>query len=87
MEYITTTGLRTQSPQLVDTLRKGGTVSLVHRSKIVGVIRPAQDKPKKFDVSKFKKLIQDLNLPKTTYVERERIYRKHLMKKYGKNIS
>lgn len=87
MQYITTTNLRTQSPQLIEALKKGGTVSLIHRSKIVAVIKPADNKLKKFDVSKFKKHIEDLNLPKTTYAKREKIYRKHLMEKYGKNIS
>lgn len=89
MEYITTTGLRTQSPQLVDTLRKGGIVSLIHRSKIVGVIKP-QREPKPFtktDIKLLKKLAEDLNLPKTSYKQRERIYRRHLMKKYGKGLS
>lgn len=39
------------------------------------------------DISILKVLIKDLNLPKTSYKEREKRYRKHLIDKYGKNIS
>lgn len=86
MNYISTTELRTKSSELIHSLQKGMEVSLIHRSKIVGVIKPAQ-KSKKFDVKAFKKAIKGLNLPKTTYAEREKLYRKHLMEKYGKGIS
>ena len=87
MEYISTTGLRTKSAQLVQSLKKGTRVSLIHRSKVIGVIEPATDQLKKFDAEKFKKLVKKLNLPKTTYAQREKIYRAHLMKKYGKGLS
>lgn len=87
MNYITTTNLRTQSSQLIKTLKQGGTVSLIHHSKIVGVIKPAQPSPKPFNAKAFKRLTASLNLPKTTYAKREKIYRKHLMEKYGKSIS
>lgn len=86
MDYITTTNLRTQSSKLVETLKKGGVVSLVHRSKVVGVIKPQKD-PKPFNAKEFKKLAEELNLPKTTYAEREKIYRKRMMEKYGKGLS
>lgn len=86
MDSITTTHLRTQSSDLVDTLKKGGVVSLIHRSKIIGIIKPKKE-AKPFNAKEFKKLVKDLNLPKTTYAEREKIYRKHLMDKYGKNLS
>lgn len=86
MQYITTTELRTKSSQLVATLKKGGSVSLIHRSKVIGKIQPEQE-VKPFDAKKFKKLVDSLNLPKTTYAEREKIYRKHLMEKYGKGLS
>ena len=87
MDYITTTNLRTQSSKLVNELKKGNSVSLIHRSKIVGVIKPAYPEGKPFSVEKFKKLVERLNLPKTTYKEREKIYRAHLEKKYGKGLS
>lgn len=87
MNYITTTDLRTKSSQLVSDLKKGTKVSLIHRSKIVGIIEPVVKSPKPFDAAKFKLLVKGLNLPHTTYDQREKIYRAHLMKKYGKGIS
>ena len=87
MNYITTTKLRTQSSQLVNSLKKGDSVSLIHRSKVVGVIQPAQEMTKSFDVEKFDRLITDINLPKTTITQRKTRYQSHLFKKYGQNIS
>lgn len=89
MNYITTTGLRTQSSKLVKSLSEGQTVSLLHRSKIIGEIKPKKEmKPlTKDDIKQLKKLAEDLNLPKTSYKQREKIYRKHLMEKYGKDLS
>ncbi len=90
MNFITTTDLRTKSSDLINSLRNGRSVSLIHRSKIVGIIKPARDEPKaltKSDINKLKELALKLNLPKTSYKEREKIYRKHLMNKYGKDIS
>ena len=87
MEYITTTHLRTKSSQLIQSLKKGTRVSLIHRSKVVGIIEPVTNPPKRFDADKFKQLVKSLNLPKTTYAQREKIYRAHLMKKYGKGLS
>ena len=86
MNYITTTDLRTKSSRLINSLLSGMETSLIHRSKIVGVIKPSSTS-KKFDVEAFKNAIKDLHLPKTTPDEREKIYRMHLMKKYGKNLS
>lgn len=87
MDYLTTTNLRTQSSKLVEALKKGGTISLIHRSKIIGVIKPAVSEGKPFNAEKLQKLAQGLNLPKTPYEKREKIYRAHLEKKYGKGIS
>jgi hypothetical protein len=87
MDYITTTNLRTKSTELIDTLKKGGKVTLIHRSKVVGIIKPAIPEGKPFDVEKLKKLTKRLNLPKTSYEEREKRYRAHSEKKYGKGVS
>ena len=87
MQTITTTELRTQSPKLVNSLRLGKTVSLIHRSKIIGTISPAEPQPKVFDAKKFLKIIKDLPMVKTSTEEREKAYRKHLEKKYGKYLS
>lgn len=88
MNYITTSDLRTKSVELVNSLKEGKSVSLIHRSRIIGRIVPDDaEPPKVFNAAKFKKLVEKLNLPKTTYAQREKIYRAHLMKKYGKGLS
>ncbi len=86
MQYITFTELRTKSSQLKDTLKQGISVTLIHRSRVIGKIYPEQE-VKPFDAKKFKRLVKGLNLPKTTYAEREKIYKKHLMEKYGQGLS
>ncbi|MEK7558893.1 MAG: hypothetical protein AAB521_01140 [Patescibacteria group bacterium] len=90
MNYITTTDLRTKSSQLVASLQSGMEISLIHRSKIVGVIKPVQKSAKPLTqegINDLTKLARKLNLPKISYKEREKIYRKHLMEKYGKSLS
>lgn len=89
MNYITTTQLRTKTTDLVSELKKGKKVSLIHRSRVVGEIRPKMEAKTltKKDISELKKLAVQLNLPKTSYRERERRYRKHLMEKYGQHLS
>lgn len=87
MQNMTTTDLRTKSSELIKTLKNGGSVDLIHHSKVVGEIRPKpENKVKVFNAKAFKKAVARLNLRKTTYEERDRIYRKHLMEKYGKNL-
>ena len=88
MNYITTTQLRTQSSDLIANLKAGRSIGLIHRSKIVATISPTTDNPPKlFNAKRFGKLVDELNLPKTTYAEREKRYRKHLMEKYGQGLS
>lgn len=89
MNFITTTQLRTQSSDLVEILKQGGSVSLIHRSKVIGEIKPKYEaKPiTNEDIQELKKLAEEFNLPKTSYKDRERRYRKHLTEKYGKSIS
>lgn len=87
MNIITSTELRTEVPRVIETLLHGGVINLVHRSKIVGEIRPKKQEVKPFNAKQFLKLAKKLNLPKLSYEERERRYREHLMKKYGKGIS
>ena len=85
---MTTTDLRTKSSDLVNSLKKGATISLIHRSRVIGEIRPKTEaKPfTKEDIMKLRKIVADLNLPKTSYKKREEIYRKHMMDKYGKYL-
>lgn len=87
MQVITTTELRTKSKELVKTLENGGSVELIHRSKVVGEIKPKIPDPKPFDPDRVAEIAKKLNLPKLSYKERERRYRAHLMKKYGKGLS
>lgn len=87
MQYITTTQLRTKSKELVKVLQEGRSMDLIHRSKVIGEIKPKIYDPKPFDPDQFLKIVKKLNLPKLSYKERERRYRAHLMKKYGKGIS
>lgn len=87
MDYITTTQLRTKTKQLVNSLKNGNSVDLVHRSKVVGEIKPKMYDPKPFDPEKFLKIVEKLNLPKLTRRQREERYRKAMMEKHGKGIS
>ena len=89
MNYISTTNLRIQSRKLIQALKRGESVSLIYRSKVVAEIRPKKEsKPlTRADIKKLRQLAEALNLPKTTYKERERRYRKHLTEKYGKGLS
>lgn len=89
MNYITTTQLRTKSSELVNSLSKGNSVSLVHRSRIIGEIRPKKETKSltKKDINELKKLAAELKLPKTSYRQRDAKYRKRLIRKYGQDLS
>lgn len=92
MHTITTTQLRTQAPSLLNKLKKGQSVALIHRSQIVAEIHPKRlpiDTPNKTisDSKAFAKRMEALSIGKqTTYNEREKIYRQHLEEKYSKPI-
>lgn len=86
MNYLTTTQLRTKSSDLVDILLAGESVELIHRSKIIGEIRPKKSEVKLFNAKRVLELAKKMNLPKLSYQERERRYRRHLEKKYGQNL-
>lgn len=89
MQYITTTNLRTKSSKLVEALKRGSSVNLIHRSRVIGEIKPKHE-PRALtekDIQDLEKLAEQLNLPKLSYKERERRYRKYLMEKYGKGLS
>lgn len=83
MQYITTTDLRIKSKELVKTLQQGHSVSLVHRSKIVGEIKPKIDDPKPFDAKKFLKIVEKLNFPKLSSKQIDARYRAAMTKKHG----
>lgn len=87
MNTITATELRTKTPELVETLLAGYPVDLVHRSRIIGRIEPDDQEVKVFNAKRMEKIVRELNLPKLSDKEIERRYRKHIMEKYGKNLS
>lgn len=84
MQYLTTTDLRTKSSKLVALLKRNSTITLIHRSKIVGVVKPAEITYKPLDVKKFKQLLKN-SRPKKLIPrnQREEVYRKYLKQKYG----
>ncbi len=87
MNFITTTELRTKSKDLIKTLQEGRSIDLIHRSRLVGIIKPTKEQPKVFNAKKIAQIAKAMNLPKLSYAQREKRYRKHLMEKYGKGIS
>lgn len=87
---ITTTELRTKMPDVIMALLAGESVNIIHRSKIIGEIKPQkyQNKPlTQKDIEEIKAAAKRMNLPKLTDKQLARNYRKHMMQKYGKGIS
>ncbi|MEK7527965.1 MAG: hypothetical protein AAB574_03035 [Patescibacteria group bacterium] len=85
MNYISTTGLRTQSSELVDALLAGRTVDLFHRSKLIGRMVPVETKTK--TKKSFYELI--MSLPKSkglTQKKAMKVYHDYMTKKHGKNL-
>ena len=92
MQTITATELRTNTRQMIDSLKKGEEFMLIHRSDVVGVIKPksSTDTGKVLTqqgVDELQKALRELGLHKLSRKERDRRYRSHLMKKYGKGLS
>ena len=86
MDYITTTQLRTQTKQLVNQLKMGKKITLIHRSQKIGVIQADQDTKSETDKpepGKLTKLIRDLKLPKLSDKQRAEKYLKSLAAKHG----
>lgn len=86
MNTITATELRTKTPELIEALAAGYTVDFVHRSRIIGAIKPREKTIKLFDVKRMERIARKLNLPKLSDKEIDRRYRKHIMEKYGKGL-
>lgn len=85
MNYITTTQLRTDSPKLIASLKSGEEISLIHRSQVIGVIKPKSSVPAPIKSMKlFKTYLQQIKPKiKFTSVKRTAVYTKHLLTKYG----
>jgi hypothetical protein len=88
MQFITSTELRTKSTELIDVLASGKKVSLLHRSRLVGVIEPVKSQPAKaFDASVVRKKLSKISKSKITAEEIERRYHNYLVQRYGKHLS
>lgn len=84
-QYISTTELREQSSKVVSKLKLGEDLLLVHRSKIIGVIKPMVKKAKIItDIAKFEKALDAIK-PKKLIPRhlRDAVYRRNLLAKYG----
>lgn len=83
MQTISFTQLRHEPKKLKQALEEGKSVDLIHRSKVIGEIRPKNFDPKPFNPDEFIKLANKLRLPKLSQKEMENNYRKHIIEKYG----
>ena len=83
------TELRTKSPELVNFLQKGISVSLIHRSHVIGVIQPTPvTTAPPITPAKFRAFLKQIKPRRPlSDMQREHNYRRHLEDKYGKNIS
>lgn len=91
MQYITTTELRTNAKELIEQLKNGKTVKLLHRSRVIGSIKPEEEmtKQNKPNAKEFMMAMEDLarETPHNTDEELAKNYREHMEKKYGKYLS
>lgn len=87
MEFITMTQLRTRSPQILDQLSLGRSIRLIHRSKFVGIIKPANiNRYKTINSQILQEKIDKLSLPIMTIKEIDRRYRIAMTKKHGQGL-
>lgn len=83
--FITTTQLREHTSKVVSRLISGEDVTLVHRSKIIGTIKPLASFSKPIEnLEEFKKVLIAVK-PKqlNSFQNRKKIYHEHLKKRYG----
>jgi len=92
MNYITSTELRTKTTELVEKLEAGEEVRLLHRSKVLGTIRPEHmDKKPLKTIEDTQKFFKDMRaiakkVGKYTKSQRDVNYKKHMETKYGKFV-
>ena len=86
MNIITATELRTKTKELFEAMLNGEEISVVHRSKVIGVFKPKKTKGKIFDAKKFGEIVEKMNVPRLSQEDREKRYRGAMMKKHGKHI-
>lgn len=87
MQTITMTELRFKPRELLQTLYEGGSVDLIHRSRPVATISPKHNiLTKRFEINKFKKLVNKLNFVPLSLEQIDKRYREAMLKKHGKYI-
>ena len=89
MQLISTTELRTRSKDLVASLLLGNTTELVHRSRIIGEVKPKTPSPKVFskaDAEELEVLINKSKHPLLSDNAIDRKYRERLENEYGQSI-
>lgn len=87
--FVTTTQLREQSSKIIAKLISGENITLIHRSKMVGVIKPLISNTRGIDdIKGFKRTLLALKSEIVIPLEKRRkIYSDYLKKRYGKNLS
>lgn len=71
-------------------LLTGESIDLIHRSKLIGEIKPKKYTGKVLTaegIQRIMELAKKMKLPKLTDKQMERNYRKHIIEKYGKGLS
>jgi len=87
MNFITTTDLRTKSSDLISSLKRGQSVSLIHRSGIVGKITPTNNSGEKvINVKRLVGKIRQLSFPKLSEEAVKKRYKAAMLKKHGKDL-
>jgi hypothetical protein len=84
------TSLRYQTKKVVNLLKDGASLYLIHRSSIIGKIEPLKKIKEKTveDIDKFLTLIKEIKPKKLIDpYKRKQIYLKHLKNRYEKDIS
>ena len=84
-----TTNLRYQTKKVVNLLKDGASLYLIHRSSIIGKIEPLKKIKEKTveDIEKFLTLIKAIKPKKLIDAyKRKKIYLKHLKNRYEKDI-
>ena len=87
MNYITTTQLRTQVPAFVAALLAGKKITLIHRSKTLGIVAlTPENSAKPFDGKRYLEETKNLESPRFTKKQLEKNYRDYIMGKYDKYL-
>ena len=84
MNQMSINELNVSSNKLINHLRKGGSTSLVYKSKTIGIISPFITKQKKIIGKSFISFLNKIKPDEiVSKVDRKNIYKQHLIEKYG----